>query len=95
MLSSKVIFLPKNTTSRLQPLHGYNQKRKLNIERNFLVKELLLDFIDFDMDAATPQSPFDAKSMAWWQESWQEAIQLTMGQKNAQEKQALMEIVSD
>ena len=41
------------------------------------------------------QSPVDVKSIAWQQESRQEAITLIMGSKNSQDNEDPMEIVSD
>ena len=41
------------------------------------------------------QSPVDVESIAWQQESRQEAITLIMGSKNSQDNEDSMEIVSD
>ena len=40
-------------------------------------------YIDFDIDVATSQSPVDVKSIAWRQESRQEATKLIIGSKNS------------
>ena len=53
------------------------------------------DYINFDMEFAMSQSPVDVESIAWQQESRQEAITLIMGSKNSQDNEDPMEIVSD
>ena len=47
------------------------------------------------MEFAMSQSPVDVESIAWQQESRQEAITLIMGSKNSQDNEDPMEIVSD
>ena len=52
------------------------------------------DYINFDMEAATLQSPIDVESIAWKQEPRQDVIKLIMGSKNSQDNENPMEFVS-
>ena len=52
------------------------------------------DYTDFDMEVAASQSPIDVESIAWQQDSRQEAIILIMDSKS-QENKDPMRIVGD
>ena len=79
----KIIFLPKNTTSRLQPLDaGIIQNFKVNYQKR-VVKYVLVRTQE-DASATQIVNGVDVPGAIWWLRAWKEVTNLTI--KNCFEK---------